>query len=328
VIVEFLGKERSAVLEEIDSGAIASVDRWKPLEWVKFAPAHTRWVRVRLISHRQSGDTNDGVYDGLSLKALRPAANTTAKNTSGGLADNSTQAEAGPGLPAQGPPQEQLKARGLIPSGSVYVLASEVEALNKFEQIGPIIKQMAQLSGRIEQIVQNETDLALAQENHNDFRLAFDEANAILGKIPNGPRAISDEKQAYEAQRLHCDGLKQERDNWWRAVESLRSQQAPAGLKEQLVRDFTAKQSEFRTSASALLPLLEKAREEHRKLEHDSVVMGALEAIRRSTKAAALSPARNLQNAIDTIKRAERAYALVTNAPKKKPKSKSAKAGK
>ena len=44
VIVEFLGKDKLATLHEADSGPVASIDRWKPVEWVKFAPVHTRWI--------------------------------------------------------------------------------------------------------------------------------------------------------------------------------------------------------------------------------------------------------------------------------------------
>jgi hypothetical protein len=44
IIIEFLGKGKSAQLSQIDSGPVASIGRWKLLESVKLAPAHTRWI--------------------------------------------------------------------------------------------------------------------------------------------------------------------------------------------------------------------------------------------------------------------------------------------
>ena len=188
---------------------------------------------------------------------------------------------------------------------------------------------MVQLRDKYVQILSLEDNLATAEFNHDLVRLNFDEASAVHSKMPNGGRANSAEKDQYELQRQICEGLRQQRDAWWKTVEARRSEQAPAGLKAQLVQNFTARQLEFRKAAGDLMPLLEKAREEHRRLEHDPVVTDALDAIRRSTKAAAdLSPVKNLQNAIDTIKKAGRAFALPTNTTKKKGKATSAKSGK
>ena len=328
VVVAFLGKDRSAVLEQIDSGAVASVDRWKPLEWVKRAPAQTRWIRVRLISHRQSGGANDAVYDGLSLKALKPGAKSETNAAAGPAGNVATQANAGPGLPTQGPPLELLKARGLIPSGSHFVLAQEVEALQKYDQIVPIINQMGQLSTNYGQIVRKQAFLAEAEQDHTVAKAAFDEAAAVLSKMPNGARANSAEKDQYEAQRIYRDGLQQQREFYWKAVEALRAQQAPAGVKEQLERDFAAREAEFRTMAGEALAILEKARDEHRKLEHDPVVKHALEAIRESTKAAVdLSSSRPLQTAIGKIRAVGRNLPVQTSTPNKKAKPASPKSG-
>ena len=64
---------------------------------------------------------------------------------------------------------------------------------------------------------------------------------------------------------------------------------------------------------------LEKAKDEHRKLQDDPAVKEALAAIHRSTRAeVSLSPARRLQNPIDMIKSARQKYSPETHVPKKK----------
>ena len=329
VIVEFLGKDKLATLHEADSGPVASIDRWKPVEWVKFAPVHTRWIRIRLISHRQSGGANDGVYDGLSLKALGPKTNVGTSNAGGSARFDSAQAETGQAPSATGSPQEVLKARGLIRAGSHFVVGSEAAALDKFEQVVPLMDQIGRLSRKYAEFTQIDDQLAAAEIAHEELRRAFDEANATLSRMPNGTKVNSQLNQLYAEQRLHCDNLARQRNACLEAVSMLRGQRAPAGVKQELERDFIAKRSEFLKAANELMPSLEKAKAEHKKLQDDAVVKSALDAVRRSTKAAAaLSPVGNLQNAIDKIKQAVRTYSPETNASKKKAKAGSAKSRK
>jgi hypothetical protein len=111
-------------------------------------------------------------------------------------------------------------------------------------------------------------------------------------------------------------------DNSSRVVEARRAQQIPAERKEELVRDFKAKWSDFLKATDELTPLFDKALGDYRQLEGDPSVKETLAEVRRSTKAAALlGPSRNLRKAIDTIKEARRTYAPESAAPKKKARS-------
>ena len=120
------------------------------------------------------------------------------------------------------------------------------------------------------------------------------------------------------------DQLVQERDDYSKDVDAMRTQQVPAGRKEELTKAFNAKWSEFRAAADELTPMIEKALAEYRKLHRDASVRDALAALSRSTKAAAiLGPSKNLQNAIETIKFARRTYSPESAAPKRKTRSSS-----
>jgi hypothetical protein len=164
--------------------------------------------------------------------------------------------------------------------------------------------------------------LADAEAYYTDIKERVDAANGILSKMPNGNRANSQEKQEYQTAEMARDQLVQERDNSYAVVGAFRTQQVPAGRKEELVKAFNAKWSEFRKSADELMPLIDKALGEYRKLHGDSTLRDTLAALSRSTKAAAiLGPSKNLQNAIDTIKNARRTYSPETAAPKKKARS-------
>ena len=99
----------------------------------------------------------------------------------------------------------------------------------------------------------------------------------------------------------------------------MRAQQIPADRKEELVKDFKAKWSDFLKATDELTPLIDKALGEYRKLQGDPSVKDALAAFRRATKAPAiLGPSRLFQRALDTIKEAKHAYSPETAAPKKK----------
>ncbi len=171
----------------------------------------------------------------------------------------------------------------------------------------------------------NEMLLADAEAYYNGMRERVDAAYGILSKMPNGNRANSQEKQEYQAAEMARDQLVQERDNSSKIVDAMRTQQVPAGRKEELMKAFNAKWSEFRAAADELTPMIEKALAEYRKLHGDVSVRDALAALSRSTKAAAiLGPSKNLQNAIETIKIARRTYSPESAAPKRKTRSSSA----
>ena len=255
-----------------------------------------------------------------SNPALEPRGDLARDSESAVSAGQRTDvASAGSATATADSPEEQLKSRGLRPSGPYFVVASEGEALEKYRKIRPLVDQMAQAYGKYAQVVQNELLLAQAEEYHTQMSAQVNAANAALSKMPNGPRANSFENQEYQAAQAIRDGLVQERNSSSAAVEALRRQQFRPERKEQIAKDFMAKRSDFLKAEAELAKPIEKAKEEYRKLQGDSAVKDALAAIRRSRKTgAALGPSKNLQNVIDTIRKAERAYSPETNAPKKK----------
>ena len=203
-----------------------------------------------------------------------------------------------------------------------FVVASEAEILEKFEKVRPLIASMTQPFNMFAQAMRNEMLLADAEAYYNDMRERVGTANDILSKLPNGNRANSEEKLEYQTAQAARDGLTLERDNSSRVVEAMRAQQIPAGRKEELVKDFNSKWSEYRNAADELTPLIDKALREYRKLQVDPSVKDALAALSRSSRTAAfLGPSNNLQKARDTIREAKRAYAPETAAPKKKARS-------
>lgn len=68
VVLEFRDAENKKVLAEKDTGEIASPDRWQRFAHSLPVPKETRTVRIRLISKRSSGRSNDGNFDDLSLR--------------------------------------------------------------------------------------------------------------------------------------------------------------------------------------------------------------------------------------------------------------------
>ncbi len=219
----------------------------------------------------------------------------------------------------KGSPEEKLNTRGLSRAGAYFVLASETEILEKFEKVRPLIATMAQPFNMFAQALRNAMLLADAEATYIEMKARVDEANAVFSKMPNGARANSQEKLDYQAAQAFRDELTQERDNASRTVEAIRAQQIPAGRKDELVKDFKAKWSDFLRATDELTPLIDIALGEYRKLRSDPSVTNALAALSRSTKAAEhLGPSKNLQKALETIKEAKRAYAPETAAPKKK----------
>jgi hypothetical protein len=70
-VVMELRNERLQVLHSFDSGEIRSVGVWQPLGGLVSAPPGTRSVRIRLISTRRGGKSNDAWHDALSLRAIQ-----------------------------------------------------------------------------------------------------------------------------------------------------------------------------------------------------------------------------------------------------------------
>ena len=61
ILVEYLSAD-GQLLAQFDSGRLAPVGAWKPVEDKRTAPAKTRTIRVRLVSFRYSGEGNDGYF--------------------------------------------------------------------------------------------------------------------------------------------------------------------------------------------------------------------------------------------------------------------------
>ncbi len=76
VIVEYRNSANSAVIAQLDSGPVPSTAAWHLTEDIRSVPIGTGWVRVRLIATRNSGTTNDALFDSISL---RPVGNVAIK---------------------------------------------------------------------------------------------------------------------------------------------------------------------------------------------------------------------------------------------------------
>ena len=68
IIVEYRDAGNTAILDAFDSGPINSHQVWRLVSDGRVAPVNTRFVRIRLISERLSGASNDGYFDALSLR--------------------------------------------------------------------------------------------------------------------------------------------------------------------------------------------------------------------------------------------------------------------
>ncbi len=66
-ILEYLAADRSTSLLSITTGESNATDQWKRFELTQMAPKGARYLKVRLISHRRQGRSNDGYFDDLSL---------------------------------------------------------------------------------------------------------------------------------------------------------------------------------------------------------------------------------------------------------------------
>ena len=70
VIVEFRDATNSLVLGDWDSGAPVAVGEWQQAIEDVFAPAGTRWIRVRLLSTATETAANFGHFDGVSVRSI------------------------------------------------------------------------------------------------------------------------------------------------------------------------------------------------------------------------------------------------------------------
>ncbi|MGH9461458.1 MAG: PKD domain-containing protein, partial [Vicinamibacteria bacterium] len=77
IVVEYRDAANTTVLDTFDSGPINSHQVWLRLTDPRLSPPGTRFVRVRLISNRLSGSSNDGYFDALSLYPFTDAFQAT-----------------------------------------------------------------------------------------------------------------------------------------------------------------------------------------------------------------------------------------------------------
>jgi hypothetical protein len=220
-------------------------------------------------------------------------------------------------------PEERLKAHGLIPSGSYYVVASEPEALVKCREINALIAQLDQAFGKYAQVFRNKMLLAGAEEYRDLIKGELDSAKSDLSNRPNGARDNSMLKEQYAMAKSVVDGLNLELQQAQAQVDALQGLQVADGVREELRKDYDAKWSIFLKAADEVAKLIEQAKDDHRKAENDPAVTAALDVLRRSTKAApTLGTTRNLQNELERIRKAAQRYSLEASAPKKRTRPK------
>jgi hypothetical protein len=70
ILIESVDADQQ-VFNAFDSGTIRSVAEWQSINSLLRVPKGTRSIRIRLISTRSGGRSNDAYYDDLSLKAIR-----------------------------------------------------------------------------------------------------------------------------------------------------------------------------------------------------------------------------------------------------------------
>ncbi len=71
ILVEYLGADGSTVLDAWDSGDVVSPAAWTEVGDERAVPPGTAFARVHLLATLFAGDTVDGFFDALSLRALR-----------------------------------------------------------------------------------------------------------------------------------------------------------------------------------------------------------------------------------------------------------------
>ena len=73
VLIDYRNEDRTIVLDRFDSGELSSPAAWQEVTDLRAAPPGTRWLQVRLIGHRLTGETNDAFFDAVSLRTIRAA---------------------------------------------------------------------------------------------------------------------------------------------------------------------------------------------------------------------------------------------------------------
>lgn len=71
IVVEYLDYTSGAVLDSFDTGELSNSTDWEEVLDLRAAPSSAGWIRVRLIAQRNSGTTNDAMFDGLALYSIR-----------------------------------------------------------------------------------------------------------------------------------------------------------------------------------------------------------------------------------------------------------------
>ena len=211
------------------------------------------------------------------------------------MPDAATKVAAGPPTNKPGRPRRPRSRRARrrsssscavrVRSGSHFVVASEAEALDRFQEIRPLISRLDAAFWKYTQVLDIEIRLAVAEDGYNHLRVAVDEANTALSKMPDRRQGQFRGKAAVRGTAIV---LRRSHKSARRPIPRgrvLRAQQPQAGLKEELAKGYTAKWADFLKAAPQVMQSLEKAKDEHRKLQDDPAVKEALAAIHRSTRA-------------------------------------------
>ncbi|MET0752082.1 MAG: PKD domain-containing protein [Pyrinomonadaceae bacterium] len=70
IIFEYRDATNQNTIATLDSGEITTTDAWHLTEDTRVPPAGTGFIRIRLAATRNTGDTNDVFFDGMSLRAV------------------------------------------------------------------------------------------------------------------------------------------------------------------------------------------------------------------------------------------------------------------
>lgn len=70
IIFEYRDATNQNTIATLDSGEITTTDAWHLTEDTRVPPAGTGFIRIRLTATRNTGETNDVFFDGMSLRAI------------------------------------------------------------------------------------------------------------------------------------------------------------------------------------------------------------------------------------------------------------------
>jgi serine/threonine protein kinase len=220
---------------------------------------------------------------------------------------------------APGSPEDGLAARGLTLLGSVAVVAEERRALDTYRQIRPLIDELSQAYGLYAQAFQNAELLAEMVQSRLELAAQIDALGKNLRGMPNGPRATSLQRQEYQTAQAYHDNLTQQRTQTVQTIERLEGHQVSPERKQELTSNFVTKKTAFLKAEPEFTKLFEKARQEYARLRSDKDVKELLEKIRMSTKTATrLGPSKQLDTAMNMVRRVKRECSSDMSVPKKK----------